>query len=124
MSTGQKTIAYILLIVIGWGVGEYPFVPSFQLGFISHVQPDIVMFDKCISITLLAFSLGLFFALWHNFKLMIIMSFISWGMFNNAVDEWTNKPELFSMTEKISLLLALLTTSILIWKRHKKLATK
>ena len=124
MSTAQKTIAYILLIVIGWGVGEYPFVPSFQLGFISHVQPDIAMFDKCISITLLAFSLGLFFALWHNFKLMIIMSFISWGMFNNAVDEWTNKPELFSMTEKISLLLALLTTSILIWKRHKKLATK
>lgn len=124
MSTAQKTIAYILLIVIGWGVGEYPFVPSFQLGFVSHVQPDIVVFDKCISITLLAFSLGLFFALWHNFKLMIIMSFISWGMFNNAVDEWTNKPELFSMTEKISLLLALLTTSILIWKRHKKLATK
>ena len=124
MSTAQKTIAYILLIVIGWGVGEYPFVPSFQLGFVSHVQPDIAVFDKCISITLLAFSLGLFFALWHNFKLMIIMSFISWGMFNNAVDEWTNKPELFSMTEKISLLLALLTTSILIWKRHKKLATK
>lgn len=124
MSTGQKTIAYILLIVIGWGVGEYPAIPSFQLGFVSHVQPDIVMFDKCISITLLAFSLGLFFALWHNFKLMIIMSFISWGMFNNAVDEWTNKPELFSMTEKISLLLALLTTSILIWKRHKKLITK
>jgi len=124
MSQTQKTIAYLLLILTGWSVGQYPYIPSFQLGFFSHIQPDIDVLDKCISITLLAFSLGLFFALWHNFWLMLIMSFISWGMFNNAVDEWTNQNEIFGITEKISLLFALLTTSILIWKRHKKLTTK
>jgi len=124
MNQTQKTIAYLLLIVIGWGIGEYPYIPSFQLGFINHTQADITLFDKCISITLLAFALGLFLALWHNFWLMVIMSFITWGMFNNAVDEWTNRAEILGTAEKISLLFALLTTSILIWKRHKKLTTK
>lgn len=120
MTQTQKTIGYLLLIVIGWAVGEYPYIPTFQLGFISHIQPDIEVLDKCISITLLAFSLGLFFALWHNLWLMIVMLFITWGMFNNAVDEWTNQAELFGTTEKISLLFALLTTSILIWKHRQK----
>lgn len=124
MNQTQKTIAYLLLIVIGWGIGEYPFIPSFQLGFFSHIQPDISIFDKCISITLLAFSLGLFFALWHNFWLMVTMAFITWGVFNNAMDELTNKAEILGSMEKISLLFALLTTSILIWKHHKKLTTK
>ena len=120
MTQTQKTIGYLLLIVIGLAVGEYPYIPTFQLGFISHIQPSIEVLDKCISITLLAFSLGLFFALWHNFKLMVTMIFITWGMFSNAIDEWTNQAELFGTTEKISLLFALLTTSILIWKHRQK----
>lgn len=124
MSTTQKTIAYILLIIIAWGVGEYPHIPSFKLGFISHAQPSIQVLDKCVSITLLAFSIGLFFALWHNFWIRVTMIFITWGMFSNVVDEWKNQAEIFDTIEQISLLFALTTTSYLIWKRHRKLATK
>ena len=124
MSQTQKTIAYLFLILFGYLVGQYPFVPSFKIFNFIHTQPGIEVFDKCISITLLAFSMGLLFALWHNFWLRVVMSFINGGMFNNVVDEFTDKQSIFSTNERISLLLALLTTSILIWKRHRKLATK
>lgn len=124
MTQRNKTIAYFGIILIGWIIGEYPYVPSFQLGFISHAQPSIQVLDKCVSITLLAFSIGLFFALWHNFWIRVTMIFITWGMFSNVVDEWKNQAEIFDTIEQISLLFALTTTSYLIWKRHRKLATK
>lgn len=120
----QKTFAYILLILVGYGVGQYPFIPSFTFMNYCHVQPSIDVFDKCISITLLAFSLGLLFALWHNFWVMLIMLFITWGMMNNVVDEFTGQAGLLGLSEKLSLLFALLTTSILIWKRTRKYHTK
>ena len=120
MTQTQKTIGYLLLIVVGWAVGEYPYIPTFQLGFISHVQPDYTILDKCVSITLLAFSLGLFFALWHNLWLMIVMLFITWGMFNNFVDEMNDTATYLTTNEQISLLFALLTTSILIWRHRRK----
>jgi len=124
MKQKTKIILYLLLIVTGWAVGQYPYVPSFKIWFISHVQPNITVVDKCVSVTLLCFSLALFFVFWKHFWGMLIMLFFTWGFFNNAVDEFTNRASIFTSNEKLSLLFALLTTSILIWKRHRKLATK
>lgn len=120
MRQSTKVILYILLIVTGWAVGQYPYIPSFQIGFLNHVQPDITVLDKCVSITLLSFSIALFFVFWHRLWLMLIMLFITWGFFNNTVDELSNKASIFSTSEKVSLLFALLTTSILIWKHRQK----
>lgn len=120
MTQRNKTIAYFGIILIGWIIGEYPYVPSFQLGFIVHQQPDYTVFDKCISVTLFSLSFSLLLALWHNKWLMILLSFITWGMFNNLVDEFTHNSHLFGTSEKISLLLALTTTTILIWKKHRQ----
>ena len=116
----QRTGGYLLLIWIGWLAGEYPHIPSFTLGFIRHLQPSIEVYDKCIATTLLAFSLALLFALWHNIWLMISMVFIVCGMFNNFVDEIGGTASYLNTNEQILLLFALLTTSILIWKRHRK----
>lgn len=115
-----RTIGYLFLIWGGWFMGEYPHIPSFTLGFIRHTQPPIEQYDKCIAFALLAFSLTIFFALWKNFWIMVSMMFITWGMFNNFVDEVTNQASVFTTAEQVSLLFALLTTSILIWKAQKK----
>jgi len=120
MSIRTKIILYATILIIGYAVGEYPRIPSFQLGFITHTQPDITVVDKCVSITLLAFSLVLFFVFWNRFWLMLIMLLFTWGFMGNALDEFTNQASIFSLNEKISLLLALLTTSILIWKHRQK----
>ena len=70
-----KIIIYLLILTIGWLIGEYPHIPSFHFSFISHEQPDITVVDKCVSITLLAFALVLFFVFFHNFWVMVIMLF-------------------------------------------------
>jgi hypothetical protein len=124
MSSTTKIILYVILICVGWGVGEYPHIPSFSTSFYNHIQPDITVVDKCVSITLLSFSLVLFFVFWNRFWVMLIMMFFTWGFFGNALDEFTNQAGIISFNEKISLFLALLTTSILIWKHRQKSATK
>lgn len=119
-----KTIGYILLIITGYIIGQYPFINSFDFWVIHHIQPSIEVYDKCISVTLFIFSLALLFSLWHNFWLMVIMIFISWGMLGNLIDEMNNRATILTISEKISLLLALTTTAILIWTRHRKSITK
>jgi len=47
------------------------------------------------------------------------MGLVTWGMFNNAVDELTNQATMFGTSEKLSFLFALLTTIVLIWHRHR-----
>lgn len=115
-----RTAGYLLLIWVGWVVGEYPRIPSFTLGVLHHLQPSIENYDKCIATTLLAFSMALLFALWDNIWLMISMIFITWGMFNNFIDEINNTATILTTNEQLSLLFALLTTSILIWKHRRK----
>jgi len=113
-------MAYIVLILIGYFVGQYPYVPSFRLYGLIHIQPDYTILDKCMSITLLTFSLALFFVFIHNFWLRIITGFMTIGFINNMIDELLNHSSIFGTQEKISLFFALLTTSILIWIRTTK----
>lgn len=120
----SKTILYILLIVIGWAVGQYPYIPSFELYGYQHIQPDYHVLDACISVTLLAFSLALFFVFINNFWLRIIIGFMVCGFINNAYDEFAKTTSVFGTSEKISLLLALLTTSLLIWIRRRHIHSK
>lgn len=119
ISQRTKTILYLLLILTGWGVGQYCQIPSFNWLWINHIQPDIAVFDKAISVTLFTFSLTIYFALWHNKWLNIVMVFITAGFLNNMIDELNNKASILTTTEQVSLLFALTTTSYLIWKRHK-----
>lgn len=116
-----NTIIYASIITIGYLVGQYPRIPSFKMWIFEHVQPkQLEIYDKATAFTLLTFSIVMYFALWNNIWLKIIMVFIVFSMTNNFFDEMTNQTSIFSVTEKLSLLLALLTTSILIWKRHRK----
>lgn len=120
MKTKTKVLIYLIILITGWLVGQYPRIPSFNVWFIEHIQPNIEVFDKCTSITLLAFSLVLFFAFWHHFYVMLILMFFTWGFFGNALDEFTYNAGVFTLNEKISLLFALLTTTVLIWRHHRK----
>ncbi len=120
MKQSTKVVLYLILILTGYLVGQFPYIPSFELGFIKYEQASIETLDKCVSITLLTFSIALFFVFWERLWLMLIMLFITWGFINNTVDEFANKATTFSTSEKISLLFALLTTSYLIWKHRQK----
>jgi hypothetical protein len=117
----RNTILYGIVIITGYLVGQYPRIPSFKMWIFEHVQTKhIEIIDKATAFTLLSFSIVMYFALWHNFWLKVIMVFIVCSMLNNFVDEMTNHISVFSQNEQISLLLALLTTSILIWKHRRK----
>lgn len=111
---------YLFLIWIGYLVGQYPFIPSFDILGYSHAQPGIDLYDKCIAFTLLSVYTTLLIALHRYFWVMVSLVFMSWGMFNNFIDEMTNQSGIFTRMEQISLLFALLTTSILIWKHRRK----
>lgn len=115
-----RTVGYLMLIWIGWAIGEYPHIPSFTLGLFRHEQPSIGVYDKCIAATLLIVFATLMIALWDNIWCRISLIFISWGMFNNFIDEMNDKASFLSKNEQISLLLAFLTTTILLWKHRKK----
>ena len=115
-----RTVGYLLLIWIGYIAGEYPRIPSFTLGFYHHLQPSQDIIDKGTAVTLLALSMTILFALWNNIWIMISMIFITWGMFNNFIDEMNDTATIFTTNEQISLLFALLTTSILIWRHRRK----
>lgn len=115
-----RTSLYLVLIWVGYLVGEYPAVPSFNLLGYHHEQPPIDQYDKGISILLLVWSLVLLIKFWDKFWIRISMVFITWGMVGNALDELTGKSGLFSTGEQVALLMALLTTSILIYRWKKK----
>ena len=115
-----KLIGYLLLIWSGYIVGQYPYIPSVKILGLVHIQPTIEVYDKCIAFALLTVYTALWFALHHYFWVMISLTFMAWGMFNNFVDEMTNKSGVYSTMEQLSLLMALLTTSILVWKHRKK----
>ena len=120
IETFEKVVIYLIIIWAGWLTSEYNFIPSFNWGWFAHTQPSIEYYDKCIAFTLLTVYLVLFFALWNNFWCMVSLLFMTWGMFNNFLDEMNNKATVLSTSEQISLLLALLTTSTLIWIHRKK----
>lgn len=119
----SKQVGYILLIIFAYGITQYCYIPSFSVPFmghrIIHIQPEWTYFMKCVSITLLTLSLCLLMALWHYLWIRLIMGLVTWGMFNNAVDELTNQATLFGTSEKLSFLFALLTTIVLIWRKHQ-----
>lgn len=119
----SKQVGYILLIIFAYGITQYCYIPSFSVPFmgyrIIHIQPKWTYFMKCVSITLLTLSLCLLMSLWHHLWIQIIMGLVTWGMFNNAVDELTNQATLFGTSEKLSFLFALLTTIVLIWRKHQ-----
>lgn len=115
-----RSVGYLILIWVGYIVGEYPHIPSFTLGFIKHTQPSMEVYDKMLSITLFLVYATMMMLLWNNKWARISLIFITWGMFYNMVDELTNESEIFTLTEKISLLFAILTTSFLIWKHRQK----
>lgn len=124
MQQKYKTIGYIILIISGYMIGQYPFIPSFNIWMINHIQHNIEVYDKCMSITLFIFSFVLLLSVWHNYWVKIVMIFINWGMLGNMIDELTDRATLLTFNEKLSLLFALITTSLLIWKRHKRLTTR
>ena len=121
IETFEKSVIYMVIIWAGWLTSEYNFIPSFHWHFLEHIQPGIENYDKCIAFTLLTVYLALFFALWHNFWCMVSLLFMTWGMFNNFLDEMNNKATVLSTSEQIGLILALLTTSILVWIHRKSL---
>ena len=120
----RRTGAYLLLIWVGWLVGEYPHIPSFTIGFIRHYQPPIDVCDKGVATTLLAFSITILFALWNNIWIRITMIFMTWGFINNFIDEMSGNASYLSLNEQIALIFALTTTSFLIWIHRRKSVTK
>lgn len=115
------TAGYVCLILLGYLIGQYPYIPSFEFWFIKHTQPQkIEIFDRCIAATLLIFSVVMHLALFNNKWIRILMIFIVWSFINNFVDEFTGHTSTFSRTEQIGLLLALITTTYLIWKHRRK----
>ena len=118
-----KLWGYLSLIWIGWGIGEYPFIPSFKVWFLSHSQPSIEIYDKCISATLVLVFVALLLALWNIIWCRISLVFIVWGMCNNFIDEMNDKTAIFSPTEQFTLLLSILPISYLIWRHRRKSIT-
>lgn len=118
LSTFTKTAGYLLIIWVGYLSSEWTYIPSFHFMGISHLQPNEHTYSKCLAFTSLLVWSTLLLALWKNFWCMISLLFICWGMLNNFIDEMTNKQGVMTIGEQISLLLALLTTSILIWRHH------
>lgn len=115
-----KTFGYLLIIFIGWGVGEYAMIPSFSFAGFNHIQPSLEFYDKALSITLFSFSLALMLALYHNFWLLVTMFILSCGFFGNMIDELTNRASVLGSVEMISLLFALGTTTYFIYQKKKR----
>lgn len=115
-----RTILYLLLIWVGYLAGEYPAVPSFKILGFYHEQPSIENYDKGIALMLLLWSIVFLIKFWGNFWIRVSMVFITWGMVGNVFDELLGRAEMFSSGEQIALIMALLTTSILIYKRWRK----
>ena len=99
-----RTAIYLLLIWVGYLFGEYPAIPSFKIMGFHHQQPNIDIYDKGIAFMLLTWSIV----------------FITWGMIGNLFDELLDRTAMFSSGEQIALVMALLTTSILMYKKWKK----
>lgn len=113
-----RTGLYLALIWIGYLSAEYPAIPSFNIHnsyvHLMHTQPPVEVYDKGISIILLCWSVTLLIIFWKNFWLWVSMVFITGGMIGNALDEITDHGELFSHSEQVALILAFLSSSILI----------
>ena len=118
-----KTGGYLALIWIGWFIGEYPMIPSFRFMSYTHIQPNIEVYDKCLSVFMLAICVALLAALWHRLWIRVSMLFITWGMVGNMIDEFNGQSQLLSTAEMVSFTMALITTTILIYKEWQKKRT-
>ena len=115
-----RTAIYLLLIWVGYLFGEYPAIPSFKIMGFHHQQPNIDIYDKGIAFMLLTWSIVFLIKFWDNFWIRLSMVFITWGMIGNLFDELLDRTAMFSSGEQIALVMALLTTSILMYKKWKK----
>lgn len=115
-----KTSLYLLLIWAGYAIGEYPAIPTFKFLGIEHQQPGIAAYDRGIAGLLLVWSITLLLVFWGRFWARVSMVFICWGMFGNAIDEFSGRSGLFTTSEQIALLMALLITSIMIYRWKTK----
>lgn len=122
LNTYIRTGLYLALIWIGYLSAEYPVIPSFNIHnsyvHLTHTQPPIEIYDKGISIILLFWAVTLLIIFWENFWIRVSMIFITGGMIGNAFDEISDQGELFSHAEQLALVLAFLTSTLLILNRY------
>lgn len=114
----------MVLIWLGYLSAEYPAIPSFNISnklfTYTHTQPSIESYDKGISILLMLWAITMLLKFWENFWIRVSMVFITWGCVGNALDEFKGTSGVFTDGEQVALLMALITTTILIlYKRWK-----
>lgn len=112
---------YYSLLLSGYLLLQYCYIPSFKILGIVHEQPTWQAANKALAFAILTGYSSLLIALWGNTKVRYLCIFLVWGAWNNFWDEITNHNYYSNSMEVFSFIFALSTLIYSIWSKRQSI---